>query len=144
MIIDLRKIIRSGKDEESFFFEYFPELSVDVPDGELVFPVRIGGTARITGRHSAFIEGEIEFTVKGSCTRCLKPTEKTFVVSVAENADSEDLESYPVVNDTVDLSRIADDKILTSIPVSFLCKDDCKGLCPICGKNLNDGDHNCK
>ena len=143
MVIDLRKIIRSGKEEESFFFEYCPDLTVDVPDGELILPVRIGGTVKITGRHSAFIEGEIEFTVKGDCTRCLTPTEKTFNMTFAETA-GEDESDYPVVNDTVDLSKIADDKILTSIPVSFLCKDDCKGLCPVCGANLNDGEHKCK
>lgn len=144
MIIDLRKIIRGGKDEESFFFEYCPELDTGVPNGELVLPVIINGTAKITGRHSAFIEGEIEFTVKGDCTRCLSPTEKTFTVSFAEIADNDDEDAYPVVNDTVDLSVIADEKILTSIPVSFLCSDDCKGLCPVCGKNLNDGDCKCK
>ena len=144
MIIDLRKIIRSGKDEESFFFEYFPDLTIDVPEGELVLPVKLNGTARVTGRHSAFIEGEITFTVKGECTRCLTPTEKTFMIGFSENADESDSDAYPVVNDTVDLSRIADDKILTNIPVSFLCKDDCKGLCPSCGANLNDGDHKCK
>lgn len=143
MVIDLRKIIRSGKEEESFFFEYFPSLTVDVPEGELILPVKINGTARLTGKHSAFIEGKIEFKIKGECTRCLNLTEKTFNVDFAESA-SEDESDYPVVNDTVDLSKIADDKILTSIPVSFLCSEDCKGLCPVCGANLNDGDHKCK
>lgn len=144
MIIDLRKIIRGGKEKESFFFEYFPDLSIDVPEGELVLPVTVNGTATLTGRHSALIEGEITFTVKGDCTRCLSTTEKTFTVDFSENADETDPDAYPVVNDTVDLSRIADDKILTNIPVSFLCRDDCKGLCPVCGANLNDGDHKCK
>lgn len=143
MVIDLRKIIRSGKDEESFFFEYFPDITVDVPNGELIMPVKINGTAKVTGRHSAFIEGEIEFTVKGDCTRCLTSTEKTFSVEFAETA-GENPEDYPIVNDTVDLKQIANDKILTTIPVSFLCKDDCKGLCPVCGANLNDGEHKCK
>ena len=144
MIIDLRKIIRSGKEQESFFFEYNPELSVDVPEGELVLPAKVNGTAIITGRHSALIEGEITFTVKGDCTRCLTPTEKTFAVEFSESADESDPDAYPVVSDTVDLSRIADDKILMNIPVSFLCKEDCKGLCPKCGANLNGGDHKCK
>lgn len=144
MIIDFRKIIRSGKQEESFFYEYSSPVEVDVPDGELVLPVKVNGTVNLTGAHSAYIECEIEFTVKGSCTRCLKPTEKTFVETISEQVDRDDEDSYPVVNDTVDLSKMIDDKILTTIPVSFLCDENCKGLCPVCGKSLNDGDCKCK
>ena len=144
MIIDLRKIIGRGKEEETFFFEYSPELDIDLPNGELVLPVKINGTARITGRHSAFIECEIAFTVKGSCTRCLRPAEKTFLECVAEDCNENDENAYPVVNDRIDLTDIVNDKILTSIPVSFLCDENCKGLCPKCGANLNDGDCKCK
>ena len=144
MIIDFRKIIRSGKDEENFFFEYDSAVVPDVPDGELVLPVKVCGNARLTDAHSAFIDCTITFTVKGSCTRCLKPTQKTFVEVLQEQVDKDDEDSYPVVNDTVDLSRMVDDKILTSVPISFLCDENCKGICPVCGKNLNDGDCKCK
>ncbi|MDY6367595.1 MAG: YceD family protein [Clostridia bacterium] len=144
MIIDLRKIVRSGREEESFFYEYDSPVKPDIPDGELVLPVKVSGTATITGNHSVYIECEITFTVKGCCTRCLSPTEKTFIETIREEVDKNDEESYPMVNDTVDLSQMVDDKILTTIPVSFLCDENCKGLCPTCGKNLNDGDCQCK
>ena len=71
MIIDLRKIVRSGREEESFFYEYDSPVKPDIPDGELVLPVKVSGTATITGNHSVYIECEITFTVKGCCTRCL-------------------------------------------------------------------------
>lgn len=143
MVIDLRKMVRSGKEEESFFFEYCPQISLEIPDGKLVLPVKVEGKAELTGKHSVYIECEVCFTVSGSCTRCLKPTEKTYLADIAEEVDGSE-DSYPIVNDTVDLSKIVDDKILTTIPVSFLCEENCKGICYKCGKNLNDGDCECK
>lgn len=144
MIIDFRKIARSGKTEEDFFFEYVPNESViDIPDAEFSSPVKINGKAVLTDMHSAYISGEIYFKIKGACTRCLEPVEKEFFAEFAEEVDGQN-GSYPVKNDTVDLTRIIEDKIIMTIPVAFLCKEDCKGLCPKCGKNLNDGECECE
>ena len=144
MIIDFRKIARSGKTEESFFFEFTPNNQViDIPDAEFSAPVKVSGTAYLTDMHSAYIEGEIMFSVKANCTRCLEPTEKQFVAEFAEQVSSDE-DSYPVKNDSVDLTKIIEDKIIMTIPVSFLCREDCKGICFSCGKNLNDGECECE
>ena len=58
-----------------------------------------------------------------------------------ESCGTED--GYPVVNGKIDLSKIADDLIILNTPVAFLCREDCKGLCPTCGANLNDGECKC-
>ncbi len=144
MIIDFRKIARSGKTEQSFYFEFTPDNSViDIPDAEFSAPVKVNGTATLTDMHSAYIEGEITFKVKANCTRCLSPTEKEFITDFAEQVSSDE-DSYPVKCDTVDLTKIVEDKIIMTIPVSFLCKEDCKGICFSCGKNLNDGECECE
>lgn len=145
MILDLKKIKRSGKDQSDFFFLYQPQTQlIDIPSVGFDGDIKINGTVYITGEHSAFIEAEVDFALKGECTRCLSETRKEFVVELAESVSMDDEEGYPVKNDTVDLTKIVDDLVMMNIPVSFLCKEDCKGLCSGCGTNLNEGECKCK
>lgn len=141
MILDLNAIKRSGKTQTAFFFEYNAEIDVELPKTELLLPVKVQGEAFISGENSAEVEGEITFTLSGECTRCLSSAEKTFTVTFSESFGGE--ADYPVINGKIDLSKMVDDIIITNTPVAFLCKDDCKGLCPKCGKNLNDGACEC-
>ncbi|MBO4251351.1 MAG: DUF177 domain-containing protein [Clostridia bacterium] len=139
MIIDLNAIKRSGKTEESFFFEYDADIEIALPDAELLEPVSVQGTVFIAG-NTAEVEGEIVYTLKGSCTRCLADTEKTYAVEFSESFGEGE---YPIVNGKIDLTKPVDDIIIMNTPVAFLCRDDCKGLCPECGKNLNEGECKC-
>ena len=143
MILDLRKILRSGENSEDFFFLYEPENELSsIPEVKVVSPVKIIGTATLTGNHTCLVEGEIVFSLKGECTRCLKEAERGYIASFSEEVTGA-VDSYPVVNDTVDLRKIAEDTILMNMPLAFLCKDDCKGLCASCGKDLNEGKCDC-
>ena len=145
MIIDLKKIKRSGKDSSSFFFEYEPEDQlIEIPNVNFSKKIEVVGDVILTGEHSAVIEGEVNFTIKGECTRCLKETEKEYSVELRETADADNPEVYPVKNDTIDLSKMVDDALLMNLPLSFLCDEDCKGICLGCGVNLNDGECKCK
>ena len=145
MILDLKKLKRSGKDTEDFFFLYQPSLDVlDIPDAEFKGDVKVNGTITLTGEHSAVIDGEVVFTIKANCTRCLELTEKDFLLEFSESVDQDDEEGYPVKNDTVDLSKIVDDLVMLNCPISFLCKDDCKGICMGCLVNLNINDCKCE
>lgn len=141
MIIDLNGIKRAGKTQTAFFFEYNADITIDLPNARLLKPVKVQGEVFLTGENSAETEGEITFTVSGECTRCLAPAEKVFTVEFMEAFGTDD--GYPVVNGKIDLSKAVDDIIITNTPVAFLCKDDCKGLCPNCGANLNDGECKC-
>ena len=146
MRIDLRKLKRSGKDVTDFYFEYAPErnLSESIPDSKIVLPIKVSGSVTLTGEHSAYVEGEAVFTIEGACTRCLTETVGTYTAEFAEAVSDESDEVYPLVNDTIDLAKIVDDVILMNVPVSFLCRDDCKGICVGCGVNLNNGECKCK
>ncbi len=137
MLIDLKKIERSGKRECDFHFEYLPEnLISTIPNSEIVLPISVTGTVILTDRHACYIEGEIAYTVKGECTRCLEETSKNFINELKIEVDDKD-EVYPVKNDMVDLKKIVDDEIIMNLPVTFLCSEDCKGICLGCGANLN-------
>ena len=145
MIIDLRTLKRSGKDQADFFFEYQPtdELCA-IPSAQIQPPIKVNGTVSLTGDHSAYIEGEICFTISGECTRCLSPAEVNVVATFNEQVEKDNEYGYSLVNDKINLVEIVDECILLNMPVSLLCKQDCKGICLGCGTNLNDGDCKCK
>jgi uncharacterized protein len=145
MILDLKKLKRSGKDQSDFFFEYTPESEIiSLPSAEFKEAVKINGTVYLTGEHSAVVEGEVNFILSGECTRCLESAEKEFVAEFSESVGAGDEDGYPVKNDTVDLRKIVDDLIMMNMPVGFLCKEDCKGICAGCGTNLNQSECKCK
>ena len=145
MIIDLKKLKRSGKQESDFFFLYEPQENlIELPDAKIVEPIRVNGTIFLAGEHSAFVEGQVNFHIQGSCTRCLCETEKEYLLDFSESVEQDNPEGYELKNDTVDLSKIVDDLIMINSPITFLCKEDCKGICFNCGENLNESQCKCK
>lgn len=75
--------------------------------------------------------------VRITCSRCLKDQEKDLSKSVALNfaVDKSDF--------IIDFDPEIREEIILDYPVNPLCKSDCNGLCPKCGKNLNEGGCNC-
>jgi uncharacterized protein len=82
----------------------------------------------------------------GPCMRCLEDAVIDMAIdgreyhSAADNAD-EQLRSTYVVDDRLELSVWARDAIALELPDQILCRPDCAGLCPVCGKNLNEEPH---
>jgi molecular chaperone HtpG len=74
----------------------------------------------------------------------ISDAEKEYVVDFEEQVEQNNPDGYSVVNDKVDLVKIVDDRIILSLLINFLCKDDCKGICPSCGANLNQEECKCK
>lgn len=145
MILDLRKIKRSGKEQSEFFFNYSPqEQLIELPDANLVLPVNVSGTLTLTGEHSAFVEGEVNYFIEGNCTRCLDATKKEYLLQFNEQLEEDNQEGYSVKNDLIDLTKIVDDLIMMNSPITFLCDENCKGICLGCGENLNNGQCKCK
>ncbi len=82
--------------------------------------------------------------IEGPCMRCLEGAALEAEVDAREvaqeNTDDEELTSPYVEEDELDLGRWAHDAAVLAIPAQFLCRPDCAGLCPACGKSLNDAD----
>ena len=145
MILDLRKLKRSGKDKTDFFFDYTPQEDlIELPSAQISGPIRINGTVSLTGEHSAFVEGEVNYVITGECTRCLSNTSRQFILEFSESVEENNLDGYSVKNDTIDLTKIVDDLIMMNSPITFLCDEDCKGICLGCGENLNNSQCKCK
>jgi uncharacterized protein len=82
--------------------------------------------------------------IEGPCMRCLEgaamETEADAREVAHENTDDEELRSPYVEDDELDLGRWAHDAAVLAIPTQFLCREDCAGLCPVCGESLNNAD----
>ena len=104
------------------------------------------------------LKGSLTFVLHLECARCyenftLKKTElveayfikrdKT-LYSENEELSPEDILTELYDDDMINLVPVFYDTIILSIPMKPLCKEDCKGLCPICGANLNYEQCNCK
>ncbi len=103
-------------------------------------------TAQLTGEW--FVKGNLRlsdtenllnFDIKGRliypCSRCLKPVEKDLDYHFDDHID--------IDGDSVDLTEFINDSLFINEPTSILCREDCKGLCPMCGKDLNEGPCGC-
>jgi uncharacterized protein len=82
------------------------------------------------------------YTLKAECARCNAPIVRETVVPVEHcliaHAENEDNDYYIVVeNLRLDLDALVSEDIFLAMPARFLCKEDCKGLCSICGADLN-------
>lgn len=78
--------------------------------------------------------------LSGPCMRCLGPASPRMEVQAREvdvPGSGEDLESPYVERDTLELAAWAHDALVLAVPVSVLCREDCKGLCPVCAADLN-------
>ena len=82
------------------------------------------------------------------CDRCGKQTTKHHGINikrvlVSQLADRTDDEIIEVPDLQLDVSELAVTEIVLSLPMKHLCKEDCKGICQTCGKDLNDGPCDC-
>lgn len=109
-------------------------------------------TIENTGNHVLRIYGETDITVILPCDRCLGDVNCDIPVSFDIEADLRkteeerirDLDESSYLNGTdLDVDRMVYLELLLRWPDKVLCNDDCKGLCPNCGKNLNAGPCGC-
>jgi len=105
---------------------------------ELV-PVRLE-ISRTTG-HGYALRLRFEVTLTGPCMRCLEPAAPTFEIDareVSQPGEGDELSSPYVQHEVLDLQAWTRDAVALALPATLLCRDDCAGLCAVCGTNLND------
>ncbi len=108
---------------------------------------QITGQATLTQPCSRCLE-EVPLTIPLSFSRefkteILKQVQDDPPTQGLRRASQEDENAYPIVDGEIDLTAPVTEEIIANIPVKVLCKDDCKGLCPKCGANLNDNPCQC-
>lgn len=142
-----------------------PKEGLDLPirgeklslgDGEAVWcsPATLDGAVRLTkGAHGVLAEGTISAGLELCCSRCLEPFAfagadrfRVWFVRPAPGASPEereltadDLDVEFLTEDGIDLSGLLRESVLLLVPIQPLCREECRGLCPGCGANLNEG-----
>ncbi len=151
MLLGLGKIIDSPGASVSF------SVCVDLSDlcygisYPVSEPVKASGTVRNTAGVLQ-MSGSISTCIHGICDRCASPFDREVsfpldgVVLVTEmaNEENEDEWVFPLEGDSADLDDIVRTVFVLNLDSKLLCREDCKGLCCRCGKNLNEGPCGCQ
>jgi uncharacterized protein len=141
----------------SFAHVYQPDELDPVDERiNLTEPAEVKGGVRRTGDGVA-VSGHVDTRAQVECDRCLKPVElpvtADFALEYITGADyesgsvaalSEEEMSVSVFDgQSIDVDEIVKEQILLAVPARTLCREDCQGICPECGIDLNTGQCNC-
>ena len=148
MILDLEPIFNNEGMVKEFSFELdlsSQELSGTKP---FVAPVRVSGSA---GNYTGIVElcAKAVFELETSCDRCAKPItlpqETEIFHTLVTHLNDETNDELMLVNELrYDLDPLITEDIFLDLPSKLLCSEDCKGVCPRCGKDLNQGSCSCE
>jgi uncharacterized protein len=111
-----------------------------VADAQVAVDVVLEGV-----REGLLAQGTVRAPWTGVCSRCLAPVRGDLAALFRELFEERSTEgdSYPLVDDQVDLDPLAREVLLLELPQAPLCREDCRGLCARCGADLNEGDCVC-
>ena len=99
--------------------------------------IKIVGEVEDVGR-GFVVRGRIECKKNFICDRCLAQASENQVHEFDEEFDKSE-----AIDELIDVTELLRDVLLAGQPMKNLCKADCKGLCPECGANLNEGECSC-
>lgn len=148
MILDLEPIFNNEGMVKEFNFEL--DLSQQELSGEKPFtsPVKVKGSA---GNYTGIVElrAKAEFELETSCDRCAKPIKLSLATDIfhtlVTHLNDETNDELLLVNELrFDLDPLITEDIFLDFPAKLLCDEDCKGVCPRCGKDLNTGSCSCE
>ena len=153
MIIDISKVVKTINKEVS------EEVSIEIDSFESRlgnFPILQKSPVMLTitnqENKTLFIHGTVDIMVNIPCGRCLEevPTQICFDIDkkldIADGilVDDEMEENDYLIGFELDVDKLVYAEILVNWPMRVLCKDDCEGICKVCGANLNKGDCGCQ
>ena len=153
MIIDISKVVKSINKEVS------EEVSIELTSFESRlgdFPILQKSPVVLTitnqENKTLFIRGAVDVTLSIPCGRCLEevPTQICFDIDkkldITEGVllDDEMEENDYLIGFELDVDKLVYAEILVNWPMKVLCKEDCEGICKVCGANLNKGDCGCQ
>ena len=133
------------------------ELSLDDDEVGLAEPAEVSGRVRRDGKEVE-LSGELHAKIKTACDRCLQPVnlsigaefKERFVPAVSWGAEQqhelqeEDLNLAVFDGEAIEVDDLVREEILLAVPAHVLCREDCKGLCPVCGTDRNQGGCQCE
>lgn len=148
MILDLEPIFNNEGMVREFGYEM--DLSSQELSGfrPFVKPVRVSG--RVSNKTGIVeLEATADFELELNCDRCAKaitvPVKTEINHTLVTHLNDETNDELLLVSELrFDLDEIVTEDVFLNLPAKFLCKDDCKGVCFRCGKDLNSGSCSCE
>lgn len=151
MVLDMTPILSGAVDSLAFEFSFIP-----APDGLLASvradvgfpePVTVKGLVKNMAGYMC-LSASAEVTYTTACARCAESVcsklEIAFEKDIASDEVSRENDDYLFPEDEkLDLIPPVEEEIMLEMPSRTLCREDCLGLCPKCGKNLNEGSCGC-
>ena len=121
------------------------ELTVSFQGIRLTSPPVFTGRLTAAGDGVFTLDGRLTTGITGECVRCLGSVRRPLEVKVYEvfrpgaaQNEAEPDDSYPYEGYMVDLLPALRDNLVLALPQRLLCKEDCRGICPDCGADLNE------
>src|SRR6476620_2891621 len=122
----------------------------------LIAPAAVNGKIRLAG-NEVFVNGHVETRAQVECDRCLQPVKTPvntdFALEVMNGSEYEsggaaelteaEMSVSVFDGEAIDVHEIVKEQIVLAVPTRMLCREDCKGICPQCGKDRNMGECNC-
>ena len=135
----------------------FPGGLLNLAGQEFIFPdgVHSWASARWFEESLLAVNIGVSAVIDSECARCLKPVsleisgELGYLYYPRKAGEPDELDEYMTVEANlsgrvIDVMPQIQESIYTLIPTKILCREDCKGLCPECGADLNEGSCSCK
>lgn len=151
MILDILPVLRGEKNKILFDFTFTPDKDGDIcrifGDIEFTSPISVSGYVKSMAEYM-FVHEDVRLEYDTNCARCAEPVtgkiEFSFEKDIATDDVSRDNDDYVFPDDNkIDLVSLAEEQLMLELPSKTLCREDCAGLCPKCGKNLNEGKCSC-
>ena len=105
-----------------------------------------GSISNVSGTLVMKAKASVDFVTQ--CSRCLDDINISIAFDIDEafsKTASGDADEIIIINsDEIDMVEVAEKNLCSQLPINYLCSDDCKGLCPLCGCNLNKQTCDCE
>lgn len=156
MLFNVAQLMKSAVGAS--FVTDFQEDEVALDDDLKVVGPILGHVRMRRTNQGLLVDGWVDLALELSCTRCLKDFEQPMHVTFEEQfyptvdivtgmplPPFDEEEIFPIDDHhQVDLTEAVRQRVLLAVPMVTVCQEDCKGLCPQCGKDLNLGPCDCK
>ena len=148
MRLDLHEIIQIPGGKVSF--DYEPDLQGLTFDSVKGFLPGARAVGRVENHAGVLVlTAELTVPMLCVCARCLKEFERVFhrsieAVLATECEDEDDPDIFLLDGDYIETDEVVVTAFVLNMEQRFLCREDCRGLCEKCGKNLNEGPCNCR
>lgn len=151
MLLNLLPVL-NGTKQRLECDEQFQYPDFELPGGEHPLTESVHVQAVVEDiSDCVYLTAQVETNLHVRCARCGEPVVKPFrvefknlLVKELANEKDEDDEVIILEGTELDLAEVVLDNIILNMDMKYLCREDCKGVCPQCGANLNESECSCK